>query len=96
MARRAGRSGLSGAVDGHHPRDPRREARHHRVAPDRHFATRRLGRSARREFPMISDELAYRFRDVYDNLVRIADEALIFQDRVTSISRRISRTCRTA
>ena len=34
---------------------------------------------------MISDELAYRFRDVYDNLVRIADEALIFQDRVTSI-----------
>ena len=30
---------------------------------------------------MISDELAHRFRDVYDNLVRIADEALIFQDR---------------
>jgi magnesium transporter len=26
-----------------------------------------------------------RFRDVYDNLVRISDEALIFQDRVTSI-----------
>ncbi len=44
-----------------------------------------LGRLARREFPMISDELAYRFRDVYDSLVRIADEALIFQDRVTSI-----------
>ena len=44
-----------------------------------------LGRLARREFPMISDELAYRFRDVYDNLVRIAEEALIFQDRVTSI-----------
>ena len=34
---------------------------------------------------MISDELAYRFRDVYDNLVRISDEALMFQDRVTSI-----------
>jgi magnesium transporter len=44
-----------------------------------------VGRLARREFPIISDELAYRFRDVYDNLVRITDEALIFQDRVTSI-----------
>jgi magnesium transporter len=44
-----------------------------------------IGRLARREFTIISDELAYRFRDVYDNLVRIADEALIFQDRVTSI-----------
>lgn len=44
-----------------------------------------VGRLARREFPVITDELAYRFRDVYDNLVRIADEALIFQDRVTSI-----------
>jgi magnesium transporter len=44
-----------------------------------------VGRLARREFPMITDELAYRFRDVYDNLVRISDEALIFQDRVTSI-----------
>jgi magnesium transporter len=44
-----------------------------------------VGRLARREFPIITDELAYRFRDVYDNLVRISDEALIFQDRVTSI-----------
>jgi len=44
-----------------------------------------VGRLARREFPVITDELAYRFRDVYDNLVRISDEALIFQDRVTSI-----------
>lgn len=44
-----------------------------------------VGRLARREFPVITDELAYRFRDVYDSLVRIADEALIFQDRVTSI-----------
>ncbi len=44
-----------------------------------------VGRLARREFSVITDELAYRFRDVYDNLVRIADEALIFQDRVTSI-----------
>ena len=44
-----------------------------------------LARLARREFPVITEELAYRFRDVYDNLVRIADEALLFQDRVTSI-----------
>ncbi len=44
-----------------------------------------VGRLARREFPLINDELAYRFRDVYDNLVRISDEALMFQDRVTSI-----------
>lgn len=44
-----------------------------------------VGRLARREFPFISDEMTYRFRDVYDNLVRLSDEALIFQDRVTSI-----------
>ena len=44
-----------------------------------------INRLARREFPMISQEIAYRFRDVYDGLVRIADEALIFQDRVSSL-----------
>jgi magnesium transporter len=44
-----------------------------------------LARLARREFPQITDELTYRFRDVYDNLVRLADEALIFQDRITSL-----------
>jgi magnesium transporter len=44
-----------------------------------------VGRLARREFPLISEPLAYRFRDVYDNLVRLADEALFFQDRVTSL-----------
>lgn len=44
-----------------------------------------VGRLARREFPLISDEIGYRFRDVYDNLVRISDEALLFQDRVSSI-----------
>lgn len=44
-----------------------------------------VARLARREFPHISDELVYRFRDVYDNLVRISDEALLFHDRVTSI-----------
>jgi magnesium transporter len=44
-----------------------------------------VGRLARREFTFISDELAYRFRDVLDHLVRLSDEALFLQDRVTSI-----------
>lgn len=44
-----------------------------------------VGRLARREFPMIADEMAYRFRDVYDNLVRLSDEATLLQDRVTGI-----------
>jgi magnesium transporter len=44
-----------------------------------------IGRLARREFQMISDELAYRFRDVYDHVVRSSEEAILFQDRVTGI-----------
>lgn len=44
-----------------------------------------LGRLARREFEQIPDELAYRFRDVYDSLIRLADEAVMFQDRVTTL-----------
>ena len=44
-----------------------------------------VGRLARREFALISNEMAYRFRDVYDHLVRYADEAVMFQDRVTGI-----------
>jgi magnesium transporter len=44
-----------------------------------------IGRLARREFAAISDEMAYRFRDVYDHIVRLTDEALMFQDRVTGI-----------
>ena len=44
-----------------------------------------VGRLARREFPIIGDEMAYRFRDVYDQFVRLADEATLFQDRVTGI-----------
>ena len=44
-----------------------------------------VGRLARREFDLIDQELAYRFRDVYDALVHIADDAMIFQDRVTGI-----------
>jgi magnesium transporter len=44
-----------------------------------------IGRLARREFPAISDEMAYRFRDVYDHLTRYAEETFLFQDRVTGI-----------
>ena len=44
-----------------------------------------VGRLARREFPQISDEMSYRFRDVYDHLVRLTEEAVLFQDRVTGI-----------
>jgi magnesium transporter len=44
-----------------------------------------VGRLARREFALITDEMAYRFRDVYDHLVRLSDEATLLQDRVTGI-----------
>lgn len=44
-----------------------------------------VGRLARREFGMIDGETAYRFRDVSDHLVRLTDEALMFQDRITGI-----------
>lgn len=44
-----------------------------------------VGRLGRREFSLISEPLSYRFRDVHDHLVRLVDEALFFQDRVTSL-----------
>jgi magnesium transporter len=44
-----------------------------------------VGRLARREFSFISEPLAYRFRDVHDQLVRLVDEAMFFQDRVSSL-----------
>jgi magnesium transporter len=44
-----------------------------------------VGRLARREFPYISEPIAYRFRDVHDHLVRLSDEAMFFQDRVSGI-----------
>ena len=44
-----------------------------------------IGRLARREFPMISDEMAFRFRDVYDHVVRLTEEVILFQDRMTSV-----------
>jgi len=44
-----------------------------------------VGRLARREFSQIAEALAYRFRDVYDHLVRLADESTMFHDRITSL-----------
>ena len=42
-------------------------------------------RLSRREFAEIPEQLAYRFRDVYDHLVRLSDEAVFMQDRVTGL-----------
>jgi magnesium transporter len=44
-----------------------------------------VARLARREYVDVSTDMAFRFRDVYDNLVRIADDSIIFQDRITGI-----------
>ncbi len=66
-----------------------------RILQDKHDVTglRRIvqpqrdvvARLARRDFVDISTEMSFRFRDVYDHLVRISDDALMFQDRITSI-----------
>jgi magnesium transporter len=44
-----------------------------------------VGRLGRREFPLISETVAYRFRDVYDHLVRLNEEALFLQDRISNL-----------
>lgn len=44
-----------------------------------------VARLARREFPEVPDPMTYRFRDVYDHLVRVTEEVAIFQDRVTGL-----------
>ena len=44
-----------------------------------------IARLARRDFVDVSTEMSFRFRDVYDQLVRIADDALMFQDRITGM-----------
>ena len=50
-----------------------------------------VGRLARREFPLINEQIAYRFRDVHDHLVRLTDESMFFQDRSPACS---TPTCR--
>jgi magnesium transporter len=44
-----------------------------------------LARLARREFTAISDEMAFRFRDVHDHVIRMTEEAVMFQDRINGI-----------
>lgn len=44
-----------------------------------------VARLARREFAQIPEAMTYRFRDVYDNLVRLNEEAILLQDRVTTL-----------
>jgi magnesium transporter len=44
-----------------------------------------VGRLTRREFPEINEQVAFRFRDVHDQLMRLGDETLGFQDRITGI-----------
>jgi len=44
-----------------------------------------VSRLARREFPSISEQVSYRFRDVYDHLVRLSDESMLFHDRLSSL-----------
>lgn len=44
-----------------------------------------IARLARREFVDISTDMSFRFRDVYDHLQRLADDASMFQDRITGI-----------
>ena len=51
------------------------------VVPERDV----VGRLARREFLEIPEAVAYRFRDVYDHLVRLTEEVAFFQDRLTGL-----------
>lgn len=44
-----------------------------------------IGRLARREFVDITTEMAFRFRDVYDHVVRVNEEAILLQDRLAGI-----------
>ena len=44
-----------------------------------------IARLARRDFVDISTDMSFRFRDVYDHLQRLADDATMFQDRITGI-----------
>jgi magnesium transporter len=63
-------------------------AEKHEVALLRRIVTPQrdvIARLARRDFLDISTEMSFRFRDIYDHLVRLADDVLIFQDRITGM-----------
>jgi magnesium transporter len=53
-----------------------------RVVQPQRDVVNRLGR---REFPLISEPVSYRFRDVYDHIVRLNEEAMFLQDRIASL-----------
>jgi magnesium transporter len=53
-----------------------------RVVQPQRDVVNRLGR---REFALISEAVSYRFRDVYDHLVRLNEEAMFLQDRIASL-----------
>ncbi len=44
-----------------------------------------VSRLARRELPLVNEQMGYRFRDVYDSLVRLSEESVYFQDRITGL-----------
>jgi magnesium transporter len=44
-----------------------------------------IARLARRDFVDISTDMSFRFRDVYDHLQRLADDVVVFQDRINGI-----------
>jgi magnesium transporter len=44
-----------------------------------------VARLARRDFVDISTEMSFRFRDIYDHLVRIVDDSMMFQDRISGM-----------
>lgn len=44
-----------------------------------------VARLARREFPQITEAMTWRMRDVYDHLVRLAEESASLHDRVASL-----------
>ncbi|MCC7417641.1 MAG: magnesium/cobalt transporter CorA [Acidobacteria bacterium] len=44
-----------------------------------------VARLARRDFVDISTEMSFRFRDIYDHLVRVVDDTMLFQDRMTGM-----------
>jgi magnesium transporter len=44
-----------------------------------------VSRLARREFSLVDEALSYRFRDVYDHLVRLTDQSIALQDRITGL-----------
>jgi len=44
-----------------------------------------IARLARREFPALNEQVTFRMRDVYDNLVRLSEESVMLHDRVTGL-----------